>query len=143
MKTEHVHAHALNQAHNDLLRDLRGLGHFIQPAEEASIVELRNRLAATYTHVCDQFCLEEQGGYLDDIQVSEPRLQRTIGELSEDHRKLLDALTQIRDDAAVARSVDDVLRHKVRAWIDRFLQHETRENDVIQDAVDSDCGAGD
>jgi len=29
----------------------------------------------------------------------------------------------------------------VQAWIDRFLQHEKRENDVVQDAVDSDLGA--
>ena len=35
------------------------------------------------------------------------------------------------------------MRDKVRAWIDRYLAHETHENDVAQDAVDLDIGAGD
>jgi hypothetical protein len=142
VKTETL-ARALSHAHNLLLRDLRGLGRFIQPDADGSIVELRSRLASTYTDVCEHFRLEERGGYLDNMQVREPRLQRIIAELGAEHLELREALEEIRSEAAVARDMDDVLRYKVRTWIDRLLQHETRENDVVQDAVDSDLGAAD
>jgi len=134
---------ALSQAHDTLLRDLHGLGQVIQPDAEANIIDLRSRLATTFFDVSDHFHLEEQGGYLDDMQVREPRLQREIAELRDQHCEMLDALANLRDQAAVASELDDVLRLKVRAWIDRLLKHEARENDVIQDAVDSDFGGGD
>jgi hypothetical protein len=133
----------LRRVHNSLLEDLRGLGRAIQPDADANIVEVRARLATTCTHLNEHFHLEEQGGYLDDVQTRQPRLQREVDELGGQHREMLDALGHLRDEAAVASDLDDVLRLKVRTWIDRLLQHEARENDVIQDAVDSDFGGGD
>ncbi|HZZ79205.1 MAG TPA: hemerythrin domain-containing protein [Gemmataceae bacterium] len=142
MKTE-TPVSALSKAHSVLLRDLRGLGRFVQPEAYASIAELRSRLATTHTDVCEHFRLEEQGGYMDNMQMREPRLERTIAKLAAEHQELREALEEIRNEAAAARDIDDVLRYKVRTWIDRLLQHEQHENDVVQDAVDSDFGAAD
>jgi hypothetical protein len=142
VKTENP-VNVLSKAHTNLLRDLRGLGRFIQPEAYASIAELRSRLATTHTDVCEHFRLEEQGGYMDNMQTRQPRLERTITDLAAEHRELREALDEIRNEAAVASDIDGVLRYKVKTWIDRFLQHERLENEVVQDAIESDFGGGD
>jgi Hemerythrin HHE cation binding domain len=134
---------ALSEAQQALLDDLRYLGHLIHVPSDASVAEVRQHLNTAYTHLCLHFRLEEQGGYFNNVQEMKPRLERALCELVAQHHELRRSLDSLRAEAARATAIDDAMRGKIRAWIDRFLAHETRENDVAQDAVDLDLGAGD
>jgi hypothetical protein len=136
-------AESLSRAHQALLRDLRRLQDMVRPDSNVSLAELRNCLGATYTHVCEHFRLEEMNGYMEELVKDQPRLQRIVEQLGEDHRALRQSLDALHGEAIVASHVDNALREKVRCWIDRLMQHETRENDLIQEAVDSDFAAQD
>lgn len=136
-------AESLSQAHQALLRDLRRLQDLVRPDSPVSLAELRNRLGATYTHVCEHFRLEEANGYMDDLVKDQPRLQRITQQLGDEHRDLRQSLDVLHGEANVASQVDDDLREKIRKWIERLLHHETQENDLVQDAIDSDFAAQD
>ena len=141
MNSNPTPASALSEAHRALLDDMLRLGHLIQTS--GNVGELHERLSSTYTHLCHHLRLEEQGGYFDNVQEREPRLQRAVSDLAAEHRELRQSLDALRAEAGVANAVDDAMRAKVRAWIDRYLAHETHENDVAQDEVDLDVGTVD
>lgn len=93
--------------------------------------------------VGDHFRTEEESGLFTELVGSEPRFQRAIENLIEEHRELQQSLDEIRRMAAACAGVDVGLSVKIRNWIDRLLHHEFSENDLIQDAVDSDFAAAD
>lgn len=142
-QTQSASAEALRQAHQALLRDLRKLQDLVRSDSTASLAELRGRLGATYTHVCEHFRLEEQDGYVDKLAENEPRLGRVAQQLGEEHRELRHSLDALHGEAIVASRVDNDLCEKIRKWIDRLMRHERRENDLMQDAIDLDFAAQD
>jgi len=134
---------ALGRAHAALLEDLRNLKAAIRPSAGEKVADLRARLRATQTHVTEHFRFEEQNGYLDAVQKREPRLERTIHQLADEHRQLAHSLELLLDHAGVSATLDEPLREEVREWIKRVRRHESHENDVIQDAFNLDIGAED
>lgn len=143
METKQASPAKLSLAHQRLMRDLCSLQDLVASDSKASLPQLRNGLSATYTHVCEHFRLEEQGGYFDNIAENEPRLQHAADQLRDDHRQLRRSLDNLHGEAIVAAGPSEVLLDKVRQWIQRLMQHEWRENDLIQDAVDADLSAQD
>lgn len=133
----------LGRAHRALLEDLRTLEEDVGPESAANLAEFRTRLGATYTHVCEHFRFEEQNGYMDEVMKREPRLQRIVQVLGEEHRDLRQSLDALCGDIRLAASVDDAFREKVRQWIQRVRHHETRENELVQDAFNCDLAAED
>jgi len=136
-------AEALGQAHTALLEDLRKLEATVAPTSEGGLPELRARLAASREHITEHFRFEEQNGYLDAVRRREPRLERTIQHLAEEHRQLARALDALIGNAAAAASLGGPLRNEVQAWIKQVRQHECHENDLVQDAFNLDIGAED
>jgi hypothetical protein len=78
-----------------------------------------------------------------DLRKREPRLERIVQELGEEHRELRQSLDVLHAEASVANKVDDSLREKVRDWIERVRRHEAREKDLVQDAFAWDLAAED
>jgi DNA-binding transcriptional ArsR family regulator len=142
-RTEPSVAEALARAHAALLEDLRKLEEAARPASGEGLAELRARLSATQTHVTEHFRFEEQNGYMDAVRKREPRLERTIQQLAEEHRQLAQSLAVLLEQARAATSLDDPFREAVRRWIERVREHEARENDLVQDAFNLDIGAED
>lgn len=136
-------AEALSRAHTALLDDLRKLEAAVGPASESGLLELRDRLGATHAHVTEHFRFEEQNGYMDVVRKREPRLERTIQHLAEEHRQLAGSLDSLIGEANKSTSLGELLRNEVREWIERVRLHESRENDLIQDAFNLDIGAED
>jgi|SRR5208283_1040539 len=136
-------AEALGRAHAALLEDLRKLKATVRPGSENGLLELRARLDATRVHITEHFRFEEENGYMDVVRKREPRLERTILQLAEEHRQLARSLDSLIGTAREATRLGDPLRDEVREWIKRVRQHESHENDLIQDAFNLDIGAED
>ncbi|MBM3993105.1 MAG: hemerythrin domain-containing protein [Planctomycetes bacterium] len=136
-------AEALRHAHHALLRDLRRLQDVARPGSDVTLIELRTLLSETYTHLCEHFRWEEQDGYLDELDEAEPRFQRVVQELGEEHRELRRTLDDLHGDTILASTVDPALLANIRNWIDRLRRHEARENSLVEDAVTSDLASAD
>jgi hypothetical protein len=142
-KTANSNAEALSRAHARLLDDLKKLSDAVAPAAKTSPDGLRARLAAAKADIAEQFRFEEENGYLEIVNKREPRLERAIQHLIDDHRELAGALEGVIADAAAATQVNDTLRRQVRKWLAQVRRHEERENELVQDAFDFDIGAED
>jgi hypothetical protein len=115
----------------------------IRSSADEKLEELRARLAATYTHVTEHFRFEEHNGYMDTVRKREPRLERTIQQLAEEHHRLAQSLAELVAEAAATASLGSSLRDRIRSWIGNLREHETRESDVVQAAFNLDLGAED
>jgi hemerythrin-like domain-containing protein len=136
-------AEALRQAHVALLEDLRQLEEASRVVSAEGLAELRIRLGARHTHLTEHFRFEEQNGYMDTVRQREPRLERTIQQLGEEHGQLRQALEVLLGEAGTAIGLGDRFREEVREWIERVRQHEAREDDLVQDAFVLDITAED
>jgi hypothetical protein len=142
-KPESSVAEALGRAHTALLQDLGQLEEMVRPASGASLPELRARLGATRADVIEHFRFEEHNGYMDAVRKREPRLERMIHELAEEHRQLTQSLDALVTTASAAPQLEDTLRTQVRGWVASVRLHEVRDNDLVQDAFNYDIAAED
>jgi hypothetical protein len=136
-------AKTMKQAHVALLKDLSKLEVAARPGSAAGLAGLRERLGTTLTDVTAHFRLEEQGGYLDAVRKREPRLEHVAQQLSEEHGRLTQSLQALVREAQEAAGLTAGLGEKVREWIAQIRHHEARENEVVQDAFNTDLGAED
>lgn len=142
-RTETRVAEALGRAHTALLEDLRKMDEAVHPTAGEGLAELRARLDATRRHITEHFRFEEQNGYMDAVRKREPRFERSIDQLAEEHRRLAQSLDALIGEAKAATSPTDVLREQAREWVGRVRQHEVRENDLVQNAFNLDMGPED
>lgn len=136
-------ANELTGAHEILLKDLRELKEATDLKAGADVAKLRSRLSAIQAHIAKHFQFEEQNGYLDAVAKQEPRLERAILRLADEHRQLAQTLQGLIDRAMHRASLDASFGKEVRAWIDQVRQHERSENDLVQDAFNVDLGPED
>jgi predicted nucleic acid-binding Zn-ribbon protein len=136
-------AEALGRAHAALLEDLRKLEGAALPAFGEGLAELRARLDATRRHITEHFRFEEQNGYMDAVRKREPRLERTIEQLAQEHRELEQSLEALIGESEVVTGLGAAYREKVRRWVEHVRQHEARENDLVLDAFNLDISAED
>jgi len=141
--TETSTAEALSRAHATLLDDLRNLEETVRSVSGEGLAELRARLSATCAQITAHFRFEEQNGYMNTVRKREPRLERTIQQLADEHRQLAESLDCLVREYGAATSLEDTLRKEIRAWIEHVRQHEARENDLVQNAFNLDIGAED
>jgi len=80
---------------------------------------------------------------MDAVRKQEPRLERTVQALGEQHCHLAQALEALTAKSRSARSLDTGLREEVRRWIDQVRQHEIKENAVVFEAFNLDIGTKD
>ncbi len=142
-RAENSVAEALRRAHAVLLEDLRRLDEAARPASGEGIVGLRARLETTQAHIAEHFRFEEQNGYMDTVRKREPRLERAIQQLAEEHRQLAQSLAALIEEGWMVASLEARFRDEVRAWVERVRQHEVHEEDLVQDSFNLDLGAGD
>jgi hypothetical protein len=136
-------AEALGQAHASLLEDLGQLEEAVRPSSSETLAALRSRLEATCTHITEHFRFEEHNGYMDGPRKREPRLERAVQQLAEEHVQLAQSLQALLAQARQATQLDDHFREEVRHWIKQVRQHEARENDIVRDAYSLDISAED
>lgn len=144
MKTsEQTFAETLQQAHVDLLSDLQQLDEAVHSGLGESPTRLGTCLAKIQTHLTDHFCFEEQDGYMAPVLKEEPRFGPVIQELLGEHRQLAQTLDALLQEARAARSLPDGFGERVRAWVKQVRHHESRENNLVQEAYYSSGATGD
>jgi hypothetical protein len=89
------------------------------------------------------FEVEEKNGYMDVVRKREPRLERRIQRLGDEHIVLAAGLDSLIEGAARTSRITAPFRTKIRGWIRSVRRHEMCEDDLIQDVFESDIGAED
>jgi|SRR5215831_18167200 len=140
---ERSFADTLHEAHTALLRALQELEKAVGPTPREGPAELGTRLNTVRTHLADHFRFEEEGGYMAPVLKEEPRLTTQIQELLAEHSQMAQVLDAIIEEVGKGPTVQDVSRQKIRAWIGKVRHHETRENDLVQEAYYSEGATGD
>jgi hypothetical protein len=125
------------------MKDLQKLEQLARSPTGDGLARLRSLLGATQAHITEHFRFEEQDGYMDAVRKREPRLERTVQQLAEEHRHLGQALDTLIRKAGAASDVDSALQEGIQAWIERVRRHEIRENDLVQAAFNMDINAED
>ncbi|HUE72269.1 MAG TPA: hemerythrin domain-containing protein [Pirellulaceae bacterium] len=136
-------AEELVQAHVAFRDDLGKLEKSVRPASVASLDEVQAELGAVRMHASEHFRLEERSEWMTKIKKRGPKLERLVQHLREEHRELLEAIDTLLKVIQAAKRLDDGLREKVHQWIERVRRHESRENDLVQEAYTLDLGAAD
>jgi hemerythrin len=132
---------SLREAHEALLVDMEKLEKTARDTGQDSLARLRPCLRVTRAHVVAHFRFEEESGYMDKVRQREPRLERAVQQLAEEHRQLTQSLDAILAEANAAPAMTDALRDGIREWVECMRNHETRENHLVQEAFDFDIGA--
>ncbi len=136
-------AEALSRTHAVLRDDLRKLKDAARLPGKQRPADMKALLVETRARVAEHFRFEEQNGYMDAVRKREPRLERTVLHLAEEHRQLAQALDALVQEAETAVGPDSGFDERIRAWVDRLRQHEARENELFQNAFNLDIGAED
>jgi hemerythrin-like domain-containing protein len=134
---------SLARAHAGLLADLQKLEDAVHDGAATDLGALRARLGVTRSHVIEHFHFEEMNGYMDAVRKREPRLERQVEALADEHRQLGQMLDSLTWQVGSATQLNDPLRGEIRAWIERLRQHEARENRFIQEVFNQDISAED
>jgi hypothetical protein len=140
VKTDMLGVESLREAHVALLD---GLERLKGAAGEEGIARLLAILGETRTQVAEHFRFEEQGGCMGALAKREPRLDRPVEHLIEEHGELLRSLETLTQEAAAVARLEGALRERVRELVGKIRGHEARENLLVQDAYNVDLGAED
>jgi hypothetical protein len=141
--TDKSFAEALHEAHNNLFRDLQELERAVGPGPEASPAELGASLEKVRSHLAEHFRFEEDGGYMAPVLAEEPRFTSLAEELLAEHGQMAQALDAIVREVARSFAVQEGSRQKVRAFVGQVRHHESRENNLVQEAYYSSGATGD
>ncbi len=131
-------ADSLSAAHRALASDLQKLEEASAPGSHKSLAEIHEQLGQTRVHVLEHFHFEEQNGFMEAVVKRDPRFDRAVSELFEEHRQMRDSLEKLLADTRDAPPAAADVREEIRTWIKRLRRHEARENERIQDAFCQD-----
>lgn len=126
--------------HHALLKDLDVLE---KDAGYLNAAALRTRMIKSKRDLSEHFDDEEHGGYLLTVRARDPNLSCLIDRLKAEHRELRMALDALLWRFEHPEMLTPALRADIQDWVTSVRAHETRENELIQDAFGRDIGAGD
>ena len=95
--------------------------------------------------VDEEFQLQEQGGYLNEVLDEFPNWDRQIEILKLEHVRLRNELTLLRarfSQPLSRKQIDRVVRQNFREWFREFSTHKRAENELILKAHTLDVGQG-
>jgi hypothetical protein len=133
-------AEALSLAHDALHRDLEELQRALRSPQPSGPATLATRLGLLQKHLLEHFRFEEQNGYMDVVLRREPRLERVVQHLCEQHRGLARTLAGLLSQAEAATDTSEGFCNAVRGWIEELRQHESQENRLFAEAFNLDIG---
>jgi len=115
-------------------------------AEVLPEFKLRNLLATELEEfsgtISVHFGHEEEGGYFSEVQARRPELSAQISQLQSEHENLVDQFAdlakQLREGAAIAS-----VATTVSEALEVLSQHESAEDELLQDGMLTDIGAND
>ena len=124
-------------------RELREmLGAIEASAELTQLLPMLEQLRAELQeHFADEE--REDGGLAEAVGATAPRHLRRLAELLDEHRRLLETVDEliVRGRTLVNGPGRDLVRD-ARAFSRQLKRHETRETELLTDAVYADIGGG-
>ena len=142
----HAYANAIKCEH----RDLAALAHRLQMAvteatskgwPEPAAKDIVDHLQQLENCLANHFAREEEGGFLEEATAGAPRFGHEVERLLEEHKELLADVRMLvamgRKHCASATQTAtawDSFGTKLTATIKQLLNHETRENSLLQHA---------
>jgi hemerythrin len=147
---------ATDQAHTDHFdsiieehRQLRAVLDRIQAALARKRDSL-SRVVALFdeleTYLLAHFAHEERGGYFAEVLVLSPGLRGKVEQLERQHPQFMRMIRELRAAAADGQSSDVwwlYLGERFEDFAHRFVEHETDENHLVQEAFLRDMAAED
>lgn len=123
----------------NLVQTLRRVFDDAQPWSREISNEGTEALAAMAKHLRHHFEQEEEGGYLEEALSAAPRFSQEAEVLLAQHSVMLRQADQALD---LARSADDAaawtkLKNEVKSLIASLIVHETAENKIVQQALNT------
>lgn len=88
------------------------------------------------------FTLEEEGGYLREVEQIAPNEKPLIQRLEQSHQALREKLRELRH-LAVDKKDKEGVRGAVLDWLDLLARHEAAENRLVQITFNTDIAARD
>ncbi len=114
------------------------------PSRPAALV--KNQLTALGQKLEDHFQTEEHGGFFAQITDQAPRLATQADKLCDEHQALLVELLAITDQTQAdlrANSTWANLQQAFHAFSKHLMNHESEENEMLQEAYWEDIGPAD
>lgn len=105
--------------------------------------ELVGVLGSLSTALHRHFELEEQDGYLGEAVAFAPRLATEADRLLQQHPMLSEELTSLHQNASIAGMSDERWAsyvNQAHKFVERLIDHERAENDLVQTAYEEDIG---
>jgi hemerythrin-like domain-containing protein len=124
------------------------VSHALQPKPHPDkIRELRDRLRDFGHHLQRHFELEETGGFLEGVDVSQPSMKEKVELLRREHRELVDKvywlvqeLNHFLETGEIAVSA---LQEQVTKLFSVLRAHEAVEEELLQESFYRELGTGD
>jgi hypothetical protein len=142
-KSSDVIIEAMSKAHSRLMQDISQVEQILGSPLPGNQRDVHYELARVRKYLTEHFRLEEVNGYMDVVRQQQPRFERAIQHLHDEHRELTRSLDALIEGAEPGRTIDDSYRVKVQEFIDRLRRHETKEDELVQDAFTVDIGTKD
>jgi hypothetical protein len=133
----------LSRAHAALGKDLKKLEEAAGALSAQAAGAWNQQLEAARECLAEHFRIEEHNGYMDAVLERAPHLERPVQHLLEEHQQLMQALNALIATAGRLSKLDDTFRQQVREWVKAVRGHESRENNLVEDAFKVDTGAED
>ncbi len=128
-------------------RALQELLHGIEQALEQPLdsTHLKRRILELIHHIARHFWHEEKGGYFEAVASMSPHFRPRIEQLQNEHiemreklEELLPHLEQLNNEADW-----DNIRRAYHAFVAQFEAHEASEEQLLQEAYQTDIGTED
>jgi ABC-type transporter Mla subunit MlaD len=138
---------SLKAEHRELQQMLRQIGDCLaasaasaSPRESAVYVE--ESLQALARHLKHHFEQEEAGGYLEEALAHAPRFGPRASQLLRQHPALLADTTELLDACRTCRDPESWSRFRMKTGrlLKELAAHEAGENQIIQQAFNTDLG---
>ncbi len=152
-KTITINAAFLQEIKEDsqALRQLLAAAHELLSAWPLHVArkQLVDLLAELRDQVALHFALEEAYGYFEDAIAADPRQSRRATALRSEHCQLFVELCALEDQSErwlyheASTSVLRQIAVGFQAFHQKFLDHESRENDLILESLADEMGEGD
>jgi hypothetical protein len=139
---QHVHFEEIVEDHRRL-RELLGLIGESLSRRDRSVYRLTSLMESLEGHLLAHFEHEEHGGYLQDALTLAPHFSNRAVRLMREHTQFLQMVREMHDGIGDSAWEWEVVRDQFRSFAHRFLNHESEENRLVQDAMLRDIEAED
>jgi len=128
------------------LRDVLGVVNRILAAHQSSVDDVVEQFMALREELEMHFHSEEAEGFFEQVIDLAPQLMRHTTKLCQDHVRMLSEIGELVMQASHGDGSDDwwnVMEATFRDFSRALIQHEHRENELLQQAFDEDIGLHD